>query len=67
MRGGVKMNYEVLKSLAEQEYAWTVAKRRALHRIPEEGFKEFKTLKLICETLDELKIPYEKAMGCGAD
>lgn len=55
------MNYEVLKSLAEQEYGWTVAKRRALHRIPEEGFKEVKTLKLICETLDELNIPYEKS------
>lgn len=33
-------------------------KRRALHRIPEEGFCEFKTQKLICETLDALGIPY---------
>lgn len=57
----MNMNYEALNRLAEQHYDWAVAKRRALHRIPEEGFKEVKTLKLICETLDELNIPYEKS------
>ena len=52
------MNREELQKLVEANYAWTVEKRRALHRIPEEGFREFKTQQLICETLEELKIPY---------
>ena len=52
------MNREMLKKLAEENFDWAVAKRRALHRIPEEGFSEFKTQKLICETLDALGIPY---------
>ncbi|MBQ8507583.1 MAG: amidohydrolase [Clostridia bacterium] len=52
------MNREILKKLTDENYKWAVEKRRALHRIPEEGFKEFKTQKLICDTLDELGIPY---------
>ena len=31
-----------LKALAEAEREWIVSKRRALHRIPEKGFAEFK-------------------------
>lgn len=52
------MNRERLVELTDASYAWAVEKRRSLHRIPEEGFKEFKTQKLICETLEELGIPY---------
>lgn len=52
------MNREKLLNLTEENYQWAVAKRRALHRIPEQGFSEFKTQKLICDTLDELGIPY---------
>ncbi len=52
------MNREELQKLADATYPWAVEKRRALHRIPEEGFREFKTQKLICETLEELGIPY---------
>lgn len=52
------MNRELLSKLCAEQYAWAVEKRRALHRIPEEGFKEFKTQKLICEALDEIGIPY---------
>lgn len=52
------MNREELQKLAEATCPWTIEKRRALHRIPEEGFREFKTQKLICENLDELGIPY---------
>ena len=52
------MNREELQKLAAEIYPWTVERRRALHRIPEKGFCEFKTQQLICETLEELKIPY---------
>ena len=55
------MKHEALKMLVEANYDWAVAKRRALHRIPEEGFKEFKTLQLICDTLDDLGIAYERS------
>ena len=53
------MDAEKIRKLAEEAYPWTVDVRRALHRIPEPGFEEFKTQKLICETLDRLGIPYE--------
>lgn len=53
------MNVEKFRRLAEDAYPWTVELRRALHRIPEPGFEEFKTHKLICDTLNALGIPYE--------
>lgn len=53
------MNVEKIRKLAEVVYPWTVDLRRALHRIPEPGFEEFKTQKLICDTLSALGIPYE--------
>ncbi len=52
------MNSEALKRLVCDCYDWTVEKRRALHRVPEAGFAEQKTQRLICEALDELGIPY---------
>jgi amidohydrolase len=53
------MNVDKVRSLAEGVYDWTVQTRRALHRIPEPGFEEFKTQKLVCDTLKSLDIPYE--------
>ena len=47
-----------LKALVEAQADWIIEKRRQLHRIPEKGFAEFKTQKVICDTLDELGIPY---------
>ena len=47
-----------LKALVEAQSDWMIEKRRQLHRIPEKGFAEFKTQKVICDTLDELGIPY---------
>ena len=41
------MNREELQKLVEANYAWTVEKRRALHRIPEEGFREFRIRVLV--------------------
>ncbi len=52
------MNAEAIRRLAEDVYPWAVELRRALHRIPEPGFEEFKTQRLICEALDGLGIPY---------
>ncbi len=47
-----------LKALVEDQAEWIIQKRRQLHRIPEKGFAEYKTQKVICDTLDELGIPY---------
>lgn len=47
-----------LKTLVEAEKDWIVDIRRKLHRIPEGGFKEFKTQRVIMDALDEMGIPY---------
>lgn len=52
------MNDQLLKSLVEAEKEWIISLRRKLHQIPEDGFKEFKTQRVIMETLNEIGIPY---------
>ena len=52
------MNDQLLKSLVEAEKDWIINLRRKLHRIPEDGFKEFKTQRVIMDTLEEIGIPY---------
>ena len=52
------MNDHQLKSLVESQKDWIINIRRKLHRIPEDGFKEFKTQKAIMDTLEEIGIPY---------
>lgn len=52
------MNIHDLYASAKEIEGWIVEKRRALHRIPETGFEEFKTQALIMGVLDELDIPY---------
>lgn len=52
------MNDQQLKALVERQKDWIVSIRRKLHRIPEGGFAEFKTQKVITEALDEIGIPY---------
>lgn len=52
------MNDQLLRSLVEQEKEWIINLRRKLHRVPEDGFKEFKTQRIIMDTLDEIGIPY---------
>lgn len=37
--------------------------RKKIHSLPELGYQEFATAQLICETLDKLKIPYQKNIG----
>lgn len=48
-----------LKAMVEQEKEWIVAMRRKLHRVPEKGFEEFRTQKIITDALDEIGVPYQ--------
>jgi amidohydrolase len=42
---------------------WLVELRRDLHQIPELGYREHKTASRICRELDQLKVPYQTAVG----
>ena len=53
------MDDKMLRELVAAQKEYMVAMRRRLHRIPERGFAEFKTQKVIMEALDELGIPYQ--------
>ena len=53
------MNGKAILEMAHSIQPWTVQVRRALHRIPEKGFSEFKTQRLIMEALREMGIPFE--------
>lgn len=52
------MNDQQLKQLVEAQKDWIISMRRKLHRIPEDGFKEFKTQRAIMDALDEIGVPY---------
>lgn len=52
------MDDHQLKALVEAEKDWIINIRRTLHRIPEDGFKEFKTQQAIMDALDEIGVPY---------
>ncbi|MBQ9951670.1 MAG: amidohydrolase, partial [Clostridia bacterium] len=52
------MNMNEIKALVAAEKDWIVSMRRALHRIPERGFAEFKTQKTVTDALDAMGIPY---------
>ncbi len=52
------MNHQELKSLVDAQKDWMISMRRKLHRIPEDGFKEFKTQQAVMDALDEIGIPY---------
>ena len=52
------MDVQQLKELVNLEKEWIIAMRRKLHRIPEDGFKEFKTQQAIMDALDEMGVPY---------
>ncbi len=61
-----------LKSLAFGQLEWARKTRRELHKCPEQGFHEYKTLEIIREKLAESGIDYEDGNGwitaviCGA-
>lgn len=52
------MDITQIAALAQAQQEWVVAMRRKLHRIPEDGFQEFKTQQAIMDALDEIGIPY---------
>lgn len=52
-----------LRALAAAQLDWAIQTRRALHRIPEPGFREEKTRALIREKLSELGVPYKDENG----
>lgn len=52
------MDDQALRALAEAQKDWMVDIRRRLHRIPEAGFAEHKTQRVIMDALEELGIPY---------
>ena len=52
------MNDDELRSLIAAQQDFMVDVRRRLHQIPEPGFAEVKTQRLIMDTLDALGIPY---------
>jgi len=47
-----------LKLLVEAQKDWIISMRRKLHRIPEDGFQEYKTQKAIMDALEEIGVPY---------
>ena len=53
------MNVNELYNEAKTIAPWMVETRRALHRIPENGFSEFKTQALLMERLKAMGIPFE--------
>lgn len=53
------MDQQELKALVEAQSEWIIAMRRKLHRIPEDGFKEFKTQQAVMDALEEMGIPYK--------
>lgn len=49
-----------IKTLVENEKQWLVDVRRDLHKHPELGQQEFRTMNKICEYLDEMGVSYRK-------
>lgn len=54
---------EWLKTACKQREGELIALRRRLHRVPEIGSQLPRTQAIVCETLDELGIPYKKNQG----
>ncbi len=52
------MNDNELRALVEAQSEWMIDVRRRLHRVPERGFQEYKTQKIITDALDEIGVPY---------
>jgi len=49
--------------ISPQEHTKLTKLRQQFHSIPELGFDEHKTSDLICKTLDEIGIPYERGIA----
>ena len=54
------MEISEIISQSKEIHQWIVEKRRTIHRHPELMYEEFKTSKLVQETLKDLQIPFQK-------
>ena len=61
------MNHQELKKLVDSQKDWIISIRRKLHRIPEDGFKEFKTQQAVMIALEEIGIRLEDLKIIGTD
>ncbi len=52
------MRDQELKALVQAQSEWMKDIRRRLHRVPEKGFQEYKTQKIITDALDEMGVSY---------
>ncbi len=52
------MDDQALRERVEAQAAWAVEMRRRLHRVPERGFEESKTQRIIVDALREMGIAY---------
>ncbi len=62
-RGRTVTGAYFMKSADRELMEWMVRIRRHLHMWPELAFEEVKTSSYICERLDELGLPYRKAVA----
>lgn len=53
------MNINAIKEKVEKEKEWLINVRRDLHKHPELGQEEFRTMEKICEYLQEMGISYK--------
>ena len=58
-----KINRVAEAQISPQEHTKLTKLRQQFHTIPELGFDEHKTSDLICKTLDEIGIPYERGIA----
>ncbi|WP_423363789.1 hypothetical protein [Mycoplasma sp. P36-A1] len=56
---------ESIKSIADKYFEKYASIRRTIHQNPETGYEEYKTSKLIKETLDNLGIEYYESFNTG--
>lgn len=57
------MSFQQVLADARAQSDWIVGLRRTLHRFPELMYEEVKTSQLVCDTLDQLGINYERGIA----
>lgn len=57
------MSFQNLLDAARSQSDWIVDLRRQLHRHPELMYEEIRTSQLVCDTLTELSIPFERGIA----
>lgn len=57
------MSFQNLLDAARSQSDWIIDIRRQLHRHPELMYEEVRTSQLVCDTLTELSIPFERGIA----